>query len=565
MIATALALALGAGTAVGARTGVISFGDSCEGGTVELRIAASPDVAPALSAVAASAKDSEAKSDGRCLDVQVSERTGSEVADTLQRGERLENDIWVPDSKVWLDRAGSSGKAPALETVGNVAGSPLALAAIPTAAGKLGWPRKSYTWSRIADAAAGDDEPRVGTADPARSATGLLALARIQQATAEEEGRDSDTKAAAAAKLLAKRTAAGNAQALQTLPHDRSAAERGNPQRNHALILSEQAAFAHNKRGGDAPRLRLFYPKGGATALDYPYTLVDAKKLGTEKSRAALRFQTLIGNAEGRRTLAAHGFRPASGQAQSGVTRTAGGRDPQPFDAAPAPAPSARNVRSTLGMWTITVQSARFLMVVDASASMAAPVRGRSGASRMDVTKESLAEGLSQFTAQDEVGLWEFSTKLDGKRDYRELVPTGSLDDRDGRGRTRRDRLTAAFGSMAPIPDGATGLHDTTLAAYKKARDGYAEGRFNAVVLLTDGANEDPGSIDRDELTAELDELSDGRPLLPIIGVAVGPDADEKGAQEIAEATGGSAHQVDDPAQIHSVILKAVMEAGSRS
>jgi Mg-chelatase subunit ChlD len=567
----ALVLVLGAGTVVATRSGMLPFGGGCDGSSVELRVAATPEIAPALRQVADQARESETKSDGRCLDVRVSERTGAEVADTLQRGGKGADfgyDVWLPDSRIWADRAATSDRAPSLDPIGDVASSPLTLAAVPSVARRMGWPGENYSWSRIASATTGDDDLRIGSADPSRSATGLLALTRIREATVKEGGKDAGTEAAATAKQLAERTAPGDSQVLATLPRDNSGAELGNPQRNQALVLSEQAAFAHNKSGGEAPELRLFYPdttKKGTTNLDYPYTLVDSDKLGTTTSRAAIRFQTLLGSEKGTRTLAAHGFRPAGGRAGESLARTAGARAPQPYTATPGEPPSAENVRAALGMWTITVQSARFTLVVDSSASMAAPVPGRDGQSRMDVTKASLIQGLSQFTPQDEVGLWEFSRRLKGKKDYRELVPPDRLGDRDDKGVTQRDKLTGAFGKMKPIPSGGTGLYDTALATSREAREDYSEGRFNAVVLLTDGANEDRGSISRQELVAELEEMGQGKPPVPLIAIAVGPDADEKSAKEIAKATGGSAHQVNDPSQIHSVILKAVMEAGSRS
>ncbi|MGE6737242.1 VWA domain-containing protein, partial [Streptomyces sp. NPDC059900] len=150
----------------------------------------------------------------------------------------------------------------------------------------------------------------------------------------------------------------------------------------------------------------------------------------------------------------------------------------------------------------------------------------------------------------------------DGERDYRKLVPTQRLGDRKGDG-TQRDRVSRAFSDLAPIPGGATGLYDTTLAAYKEAVSSYASGKFNAVVVLTDGVNQDPGSVSRSNLIKQLENLSDAKRPVPLIAIAVGPNADKEEVVQIAEATGGSGHQVDDPAQIHAVILKAIMEAGS--
>jgi hypothetical protein len=240
----------------------------------------------------------------------------------------------------------------------------------------------------------------------------------------------------------------------------------------------------------------------------------------------------------------------------------AGGSSPQPYgEASPQPA-SEVALQEALGMWTITVQSARITTVVDASSSMSEPV-AKTNQSRMDVTKASLLQALATFTPEDEIGLWEFSTKLDGDKDYRVLVPTERLGDRTGDG-TQRDRLTAAFGKLAPVPNGATGLYDTTLAAYKAATSSYVKGKFNALVILTDGVNQDPGSISRADLITQLRTLANPERPVPLIVIAVGPDADKQEAEQIARATGGSGHEVSDPAQIHSVILKAIVEAGAQ-
>jgi hypothetical protein len=53
--------------------------------------------------------------------------------------------------------------------------------------------------------------------------------------------------------------------------------------------------------------------------------------------------------------------------------------------------------------------------------------------------------------------------------------------------------------------------------------------------------------------------------ICPTIAIAVGPDADKDEVDQIAKATGGSDHLVTDPSEIHSVILKAIVQAGSGS
>ncbi|MFE7301025.1 substrate-binding and VWA domain-containing protein [Streptomyces sp. NPDC057579] len=564
-VATAVVVAAAAGSIVAVRGGLLPFGKPCGGDAVQLAVVASPDIAPALEAVADEARRDAVRTDGKCLDVTINAQPSSEVADSLaQRPADPEFQVWVPDSDLWVDRV-TDERGSSLTSVGSLASSPIALGAVRDAARTLGWPGKTYSWTTLTRTATTGGTLRLGVADPARSATGLLALARIDAANrkAAANADEADTHTAATAKLLYERVADGDDQVLATLPRNDSGAEQGNPRRNQAVLLSEQAAYAHNTRGGGGPPLDLFYPADGTAQLTYPYTLVDDNALSADQSRAANRFMTLLDDTSGQQTLHDHGFRAGNGSADPKLTGTAGGRAPQPYAAAPADPPSAKELQALLGMWTITVQSARITAVVDASPSMAVPVPGQGGRSRMDLAKSSLLQALSTFTPEDEIGLWKFATHLDGARDYVELSPTSRLGDRGAGGGTHRDELTAAFGSLAPVPRTATGLYDTTLAAYQRASATYTSGKFNTLVIVTDGANDDAGSIDLDSLTAGLKRLADPKRPVPLIAIAIGPQADLAALNRIVAPTGGSAHQVNDPSQIHEVILKAIMAAGS--
>ncbi|MFJ9852344.1 substrate-binding and VWA domain-containing protein [Streptomyces sp. NPDC101150] len=573
VIATAVVLAIAAGSAVALRSDLLPFGKPCDGESVRLRVFASPDIAPAIDKVATRARRNETRTDGKCLDVRVTSRASYEVADSLgQRPAKPGFQVWIPDSSLWVDRVGTESGT-RLTAVAAIASSPIALGAVPSAAESLGWPHKTYSWSELTRAASTDDRLRLGVADPARSATGLLALARINASNAkaakdandstDPEG-DSDTRTAAAAKLLYERVADGDSQVLATLPRDGSGAEQGNPRRNQALLLSEQAAHAHNTGPDNGPDLDLFYPKDGTARLDYPYTLVDGDALNVDQTRAANRFMTLLGGSAGRRELREQGFRGGNGKAGAELTRAAGGRDPQPYTADPADPPSAKELQALLGMWTITVQSARIATVVDASASMGSAVPGSGGQSRMELAKNSLLQALATFTPEDEIGLWKFATALDGGKDYVELSPTSRLGDPGEHGGTHREDLAAAFSSLAPVPNGATGLYDTTLAAYEKACETYASGKFNSLVIVTDGANDDSSSMELEALVRKLKKLSDPKRPVPLIAIAIGPEADKSALDRIVAPTGGSAHRVNDPSQIHQVILKAIMTAGMK-
>ncbi|MFG3281226.1 hypothetical protein [Streptomyces sp. NPDC048111] len=561
-LATALVLSVAGGTALAVQRGLLSFGHSCASSAVRVDLVASPDVAPAVQAVADRARQEKITSDGSCMDVRVTARDSYKVAASFGSRTRPSFAVWIPDASMWVDRAKDAGGSATVVTAGHVAGSPVAVGVVKTAAAALGWPHKTYTWAELAMATAAGT-PHLGAADPAHSASGLLALSCIGKSAAGQ-GPDGDTHTAALAKVLSQRVSDGDDQVTGTLTPANSPAN-SDSSHNQAVVLSEQAAFAYNAAHaatGAAQQVRLFYPKDGAPQLDYPYTIVRETGMSTDESRAAMRFLTLLGDPESARVLTSRGFRTPGQPAAEPVVAAAGGGAPQPYASAGAEPPSAQELQDALGMWTITVQSARLTTVVDASGSMAATVPGSGGRSRMEVTKASLLQALSQFTAEDEIGLWDFATRLDGARDYRRLVPTARLGDPAAGGRTQRDRLSAAFAALAPVPDGATGLFDTTLAAYKEATATYVAGKFNAVVLLTDGANEDPGSISRADLLAQLEKITDPSKPVPLIAIAVGPQADRAEVREIAAATGGVGYEVTDPADIQAVILKAIMALG---
>ncbi|MBQ1001120.1 substrate-binding and VWA domain-containing protein [Streptomyces sp. RK62] len=558
-LVTAVALTVAGGTAAAVGEGLLTFGTSCQDDAVRLTLAASPEVAPALKTAAERARRAGLTSDGRCVAVTVTAREPHRIAEALSADEDPGAEVWVPDSQAWVQRLTADGGTAEVSTIGNVAASPVGVAMVPAAAKKLGWPRRTYTWTELAGETLGDGPVRLGAGDPSRSAAGLLALTRVSAAADATEG--GDTRAAALMKALSERVTEGDGQILESLPRDASDSESANPRRNQAVVLSEQAAFTYNAATEDARDLDFFYPQDGAPRLDYPYALLDQTGLTTDESRAAIRFMSYLDDPEQQRLLERYGFRTSDEKVPDGLVARAGGSAPQPY-AAPVDRPvTAVALQEALGVWEITVRSARITMVVDASASMEERVPGTER-SRMDVTRASLRRALNTFTADDEIGLWDFSTALDGAKDYRVRVPAGRLGDSEG-DVTQRDRLAAAVDRLKPVPDGATGLYDTTLAAYEAARSSYAKGRFNAVVVLTDGVNEDPGSISRAALLSRLGKLADSKRPLPLIMIAVGPDADREEADRIAKATGGSGHEVTDPAQMETAILKAIVKAAS--
>ena len=78
------------------------------------------------------------------------------------------------------------------------------------------------------------------------------------------------------------------------------------------------------------------------------------------------------------------------------------------------------------------------------------------------------------------------------------------------------------------------------------------------MVLLTDGANEDPHGLALSELLDRLRAEQDPSRPVPVISVAYGPDSDAASLRAISDVTSGATFVSADPRRIRSVLLDAI-------
>jgi secreted protein with Ig-like and vWFA domain len=149
------------------------------------------------------------------------------------------------------------------------------------------------------------------------------------------------------------------------------------------------------------------------------------------------------------------------------------------------------------------------------------------------------------------VGLWSFSTRMNGSQPYKQLVPIGGLGG-------NRSSMAAALGSVQPIPNGQTGLYDTVLAAYKTVQQNWDPSRVNSVVIMTDGQNDNPGGISLNTLLAQIKAIKDPNKPVEVIAIGIGNEVNKGELDKITAATGGGAFVTADPAQIGDIFLKAI-------
>jgi Ca-activated chloride channel family protein len=188
--------------------------------------------------------------------------------------------------------------------------------------------------------------------------------------------------------------------------------------------------------------------------------------------------------------------------------------------------------------------------VIDVSGSMLTPVPTAGGATRGQVSVAAARRGLNLFDDDWSVGLWVFSRRINGSRDYREILPIRPM-------RDNRARLNQVIGTVAPIEGGETGLYDTILAAYRTVKQGWDPKAVNSVVVLTDGFNRDDG-LTLDQLIAALRREKDARKPIQIIAIGIGNDVGEAELRRITGTSGGGTFVARDPSAIGEIFLKAI-------
>lgn len=505
----------------------------CESPTT-LSVAASPDIAPALLQAARSVPLDE---ESGCYRVTVSIRDSSATAQSLALSDGTPRpDVWVPDSTQWLRRAQDTGAWNVPVSGTSVGMSPVVLALSEDTAQRFGWPDRTPTWGDIFGPPG--QNLNLGFPDPAVQPVGVAALLTMRQLI----GTDPSLASAnvAAMRRLSRNTLSSTTDLFARLPGGTAGGEPLN-----VFPASENAVLRHNVRPSGT-KVVAIYPDTNTPTLDYPFVILP----DTPEPRRAVaeKFLAYLLGQNSRGALADAGFRSPDGQPlrnRAQDQRTDGRALP------PIRLPETEEVDQILNEWAGANRSGRIQTLLDISGSMNGAVPG-TGRTRLDITLQAAEFGMTLFQPTTDVGLWAFSTRLDGDKDYKEIVPIGPV-------RENFEARVAKMRALRAVAGGGTGLYDTVLAAYKDSRQSWAPGRINVVVLLTDGRNDDNGQgVNRKQLLAELAKAQDPRKPLPIIGIGIGPDIDLGELNEISAATGGKAYAAPDPTKIPDVFYAAL-------
>ena len=342
--------------------------------------------------------------------------------------------------------------------------------------------------------------------------------------------------------------------------------QRGTPFTYASAVAVEEKSVIDYNRGdpdgvlqpGEEPRppripLVAIYPEEGTIFSDSPYVVLDAEWVSDEEADAARVFAEFVQRPENQRRVLEFGFRPGNPAVGVGepITAEFGVDASQPATTLEVPAPEV--MLGALDRWAEQRKPARVLLLIDVSGSMGEIGDPTTGETKLDLAKKAAIESLDQFRDDDEVGIRIFSTELSGTEptDYVDLVPIGPVaENREALSRRIRDL----------VPTNGTPLYTSVADSYDDLREDFDPTRINAVVVLSDGRNEDPRNSDLDGLLSDLRATNEGQTTSPVrvFPIAYGADADLAILRQIAEATNAAAYDASDPRTITQVFTAVV-------
>ncbi|MDQ7907854.1 substrate-binding domain-containing protein [Phytohabitans sp. ZYX-F-186] len=538
-------------------------GSRCTG-EMKLALAASPEIAPAVRSTVESWRADGGSAGGTCVAVDINEVNSVDMAAVIAaqhnvglagvgsaNGTLETPDVWLPDSSSWLVRL--KNLAPGFNPTdgGSVARSPVVAAMPEPLAESLGWPEKKVGWTDLLKRITTGTGLRTGIVEPTRDAAGLSGLLSLGAAASGGNGAQAQT---AALRSLAIGRSALRDDLVAKFPQASDAASLASGL--NVAPLSEEDVIEYNAKKPPVP-LAALYVEPTPAPLDYPFAVMPG--VDPDKAAAAEAVHDALDTRSFRDLLGAQGLRAPDGTWGSGFSAPTGA--PSPAGGPPSATPNAGGraagdldplaLDRSLATWTAVTAPGRMLAVMDVSGSMLERVPTAENATRMAVTLAAAQGGLSLFDDSWALGLWTFSTELDGGKDWRELVPIGPLS-------SNRSQALNALKSISPKPDGDTGLYDTMLAAYKEVQDGWAADRVNSIVMFTDGKNDDANGINEQTLLAQLKDLADPRRPIQVIILGIGDGVDEGQLKRITNVTGGGVFVTKDPTKIGDIFLKAL-------
>jgi Ca-activated chloride channel family protein len=275
------------------------------------------------------------------------------------------------------------------------------------------------------------------------------------------------------------------------------------------------------------------YPKEGTFWSNHPYVILNAPWVDADSREAAQNFEEfLLGKPQQTRAIEL-GFRPADPSiplampldAQHGVDIS------QPQTVLEVPVAEVTSAIQTF--WEDVKKPVDLVLVIDTSGSMEGE--------KISSARNSLVSFINLLDDRDRLQIVTFNTDI------------MSLTDLSPLGEKREDTVRRVSGI---IEGGGTALYDATERAYKALEANGDPNHIRAVVVLSDGQDNE-SRIALEQLLSELGgNIEEGGNAIKLFTIAFGTDADEAVLAQMAEITGGRGYKSDPStiAQIYAEI-----------
>ena len=595
VVATALVLLLIA-AACGAEKGdadnPADLGDP--GDCIVVDMASSPEKIDLMTTLAKAFNGTDrAKVGKRCVFVRPQKKSSGGAATLLYTSwdEGTEGPrpvIWSPAASSWgqvvNQRLIDAGQGPIVTTGTPFMVTPLTIAMPRPMAEALGYPGKAIGWTDVLNLAKNKEgwgafgRPewgpfKLGKTNPNFSTSGLSALiAQTYEATGKTSGlslEDLDKSDVEAFGEGVESAVVHYGDTTLTFLNNLYRADQRGTALSYvsAVAIEEKSVIDYNLGNPDGildpgeqprpPRIPLvaIYPKEGTLFSDNPLFILDAPWVTQEQKAGAKLFEDFVKEPDNQRQVLSFHFRPGNPAVPlADPIITANGVDPdQPQTLLEVPRPEV--LTALLDKWATQRKKAKVLLVLDVSGSMGEDVGN--GQTRLDLAKQASIDAMDLFSQDDEVALRIFSNGLGDNEDQDalDLVPYGRVGD-------AKEHLRSAISGL--FPTNGTPLYGVTDSSYQKALDEFDPERINAVILLTDGQNDDGDTDDDDQqLQSVLQKLrsgGEGQATKPVrvFTIAYSADAGRDVLRQIAEAASSASYNASDPKSI-SAVLNAVV------
>jgi len=436
-----------------------------------------------------------------------------------------------PDSSLWLNELDrrweeQTGVALVGETV-RYAVSPVVIAMWEEAARSMGYPEKSLGWSDLLEKARRDPDFKWSHPSTA-SASGLLATlaefyagaGKTRGLTVEDVQRQSTLDYVAALEKTVRYYGEGEWAVIQRVLQE-------GPSYLDAFICQEQLVIYYNRQAEvwGNPKLVAIYPREGATWEDHPLALLETPSLTAEQRLTFSRFRDYLQSPEVQQRILQAGYRPRDlsiplDSPDAPISPRYGADPTQPKTTLQIP--SAEVVEVVRDVWWYTKRHTNVYLVVDTSGSM--------NGEKLENVKEALRVFVNQIKGDMErVGLIEFASTASDRVLLDELKYN------------RADLLTTIEELEA---GGDTALLDAVNMAYVRLQDRGDRERINAIVVMTDG-RENNSRISLHYLADKIKRGNASGVPVVIFCIAYGDDADWGTLKVIAESSGGQVRKGD--------------------